>query len=62
MDEQHLISGMAVLMLAVMFILYPRFELTAAAYQHFWVLVTSGIAIGYAFLYLLPKLGYYSAM
>lgn len=62
MQEHHLISGTAALLIALMYLAYPGIERRATAYQHLWIPVTSGIAVGYVFLYLLPKLGDYSAI
>ncbi len=46
--------------MAVTYLLYPRFEKAASAYQHLWIPFTGGVAIGYVFLYLLPKLSDYT--
>ena len=51
---------MAILLMAAAYILYPGFEKAASAYQHLWIPFTGGVAIGYVFLYLLPKLSDYT--
>ena len=51
---------MAILLMAAAYILYPGFEKAASAHQHLWIPFTGGVAIGYVFLYLLPKLSDYT--
>lgn len=51
---------MVILLMAAVYILYPGFEKAASAYQHLWIPFTGGVAIGYVFLYLLPKLSDYT--
>lgn len=60
MNESVVISGIVILLMAAAYILYPRFEKAASAYQHLWIPFTGGVAIGYVFLYLLPKLSDYT--
>lgn len=60
-ERQLVISGMAIMMIAIVHVLYPRVEKAASAYRHVWIPFTGGVAIGYVFLYLLPKLSDYTA-
>lgn len=60
MNDTTVISGIVVLLMAATYILYPRFEKAASAYRHQWIPFTGGVAIGYVFLYLLPKLSDYT--
>lgn len=60
MNDSTMISGIVVLLMAATYILYPRFEKAASAYLHQWIPFTGGVAIGYVFLYLLPKLSDYT--
>ena len=60
-ERQIVISGTIILMMAVVHVLYPRVEKAASAYRHLWIPYTGGVAIGYVFLYLLPKLSDYTS-
>ena len=60
MNDSTMISGIVVLLMATTYVLYPRFEKAASAYHHQWIPFTGGVAIGYVFLYLLPKLSDYT--
>ena len=62
MHAAYIVSGTAVVLIATMYIAYPAFEQRTAAYRHLWIPMTGGIAVGYVFLYLLPKLGDYSEL
>ncbi|TDI40339.1 MAG: hypothetical protein E2P02_17205 [Acidobacteria bacterium] len=53
-------SGILVLALAGLHVAYPWLEERAARRRHIWVPVSAGIAIGYVFLYMLPKLSDYT--
>lgn len=53
-------SGILVLVLAGLHLAYPWLEQRAARHRHIWVPFTAGIAIGYVFLYMLPKLSDYT--
>lgn len=54
-------SGCVVIVLAVLHVLFPHFERAAKRYQDTWLSLAGGCAIGYVFLYLLPKLSDYTA-
>lgn len=51
----------AVLLLVVVQVAFPRFDRAARGHRTWWISLASGIAIGYVFLYLLPKIGDYTA-
>ena len=53
-------SGILVFVLAGLHISYPWLEERAARHRHIWVPFTAGIAIGYVFLYMMPKLSDYT--
>jgi len=50
-----------VLILAGVHALFPRFENATPKYRHIWVPFSGGVAIGYVFLYMFPKLSDYTA-
>lgn len=60
MSESTMITGIVILLMAVAHLLYPSFEKAASSFQHLWIPFTGGVAIGYVFLYLLPKLSDYT--
>jgi hypothetical protein len=51
-----LLSGIAVSMLCAVHVLFPNIERALHRYKNIWVQVTGGMAIGYVFMYMLPKL------
>ena len=51
-----LLSGIAVSILCAVHVLFPNIERALHRYKHIWVQVTGGLAIGYVFMYMLPKL------
>lgn len=53
-------SGVAVLFLSVFHITYPLLQKKIHKFSHYWVSFSSGIALGYVFLYMLPKLSDYT--
>ncbi len=59
-NDSTVISGIVILLMATTYVLYPRFEKATSAYRHLWIPFTGGVAIGYVFLYLLPKLSDYT--
>ncbi len=60
MTDQMLIAGISTVLIAVIHLAYPRIEALATPYKHVWVPLIGGIAIGYVFLYLMPKLADYT--
>ncbi len=49
-------SGLAVLILASLNIMYPSLQKKLYISINYWISFSSGIALGYVFLYMLPKL------
>ncbi len=60
MPDQMLIAGISAVLIAVIHLAYPRLEALATPYKPIWVPLAGGIAIGYVFLYLMPKLADYT--
>jgi hypothetical protein len=54
-------SALSAMLLACIHLVFPRFEEAAHAIKFAWVSFTGGVAIGYVYLYLLPKLGDFTA-
>ena len=50
------LSGIAASLLIILHVLFPFFDKKYQRYSSMWVPFTGGIAIGYVFIYLLPKL------
>lgn len=53
-------SGAAVLVLSIFHITYPYLNTKTNKYGDYWVSFSSGIALGYVFLYMFPKLSDYT--
>jgi hypothetical protein len=51
-----LLSGIVVFILCAIHVLFPNIERALHRYKHIWVQVSGGMAIGYVFMYMLPKL------
>jgi hypothetical protein len=51
-----LLSGITVSILCAVHVLFPNIERALHRYKHIWVQWTGGMAIGYVFMYMLPKL------
>ena len=60
MPDQVLIAGISAILIAVIHVAYPRLEGLATPYKGVWVPLVGGVAIGYVFLYLMPKLADYT--
>ena len=58
--KQIYLSGITILFLTILHIVFPLFDKKYERYSNVWVPFCGGIAIGYVFLYLLPKLSSYS--
>ena len=56
-----IISGIGTLLIAVLHIMFPTFEQVAEKHRPQWTSLAGGVAIGYVFLYLLPKLSDYTS-
>ena len=54
--QQLYFSGIAALLLTTLHVLFPLLDKKYQRYSSSWVPFTGGIAIGYVFIYLLPKL------
>ena len=54
-------TSLSALILASIHLIFPRFEGSAFSVKFPWVPFTGGVAIGYVYLYLLPKLGDFTA-
>ncbi len=53
-------SGAAVLILSILHITYPYLNTKINKFSDYWVSFSSGIALGYVFLYMFPKLSDYT--
>jgi hypothetical protein len=53
-------SGAAVLVLSIFHVTYPYLYKKTNKYSDYWVSFSSGIALGYVFLYMFPKLSDYT--
>jgi hypothetical protein len=60
--DRTIASGVAVLVIAATHIFFPAFDKATAKHRRLLLPFTAGIAIGYVFLYLLPKLSDYTAL
>ncbi len=56
-----LVSGLAVLVLVLLHILFPSFDRAARHHIHLWLPLCAGVAIGYVFLFVLPELADFTA-
>ena len=54
------VSAACVAIIACAHVIFPYFDRKAETFAAIWVPATGGIAIGYVFLYLLPKMGDYT--
>jgi hypothetical protein len=50
------LSGFAISILCAVHVFFPNIERALHRYKHIWVQVTGGMAVGYVFLYMLPRL------
>ena len=57
---KELLSGILILGLCFIHVFFPYIEQTLYKYKKIWVSVADGIAVGYVFMYLLPKLTDYT--
>ena len=54
-------SGLAAALLALVHVFHVPVEARLRPFRHVWLPLSAGVAIGYVFLYLLPKMARYSA-
>jgi hypothetical protein len=50
------LSGIAISILCAVHVFFPNIERVLHKYKNIWVQVTGGMAVGYVFLYMLPRL------
>ena len=60
-EMKLIISGIGTFLIAALHIIYPTFEQAAEKHRSQWTSLAGGAAIGYVFLYLLPKLSDYTS-
>ncbi|MGI9284259.1 MAG: hypothetical protein ACR2P1_02635 [Pseudomonadales bacterium] len=54
-------GALVVLLLALLHVYFPAFDRGASRYRHIWIPLSGGVALGYVFFYMLPKLSDYTA-
>jgi len=61
MSSRTLHSALGLLAIVASQALYPRVEGWLHRWRRTWLALASGVAVGYVFLFLLPKIGDYTA-
>ena len=54
-------GALVAILLSLLHIYFPAFDRRTIRYRHIWIPLSGGIALGYVFFYMLPKLGDYTA-